>query len=70
MLKGTEVKLGVSVPPLLDEPNAKETVMVAVTLEFAVEVRVTVSVYVWPGCIPVDVATRKYNVVGVVNAPE
>jgi hypothetical protein len=33
------------VPPLLDEPNVKETLMVAVAAG-AVEVRVTVAVYV------------------------
>jgi hypothetical protein len=65
-LKPTELELGVSVPPPLDELYKYVTVMVAVV---APEVRVTVSVYVWPLCIPAVRATEKYKIVGVVNTP-
>ena len=66
-LKIKEVWLGVSVPPPLAEPNVKETLMVPVTLEFAVEVRVTVAVYVWPDTIPAVWLTAR-DTVGV-DAP-
>jgi hypothetical protein len=69
-LKGTEVVLGVSVAPLLDEPYVKERLMVPVTAGVTlVEVRVTVAVYVLPLVIPELLTTEKYKVVGVVNAP-
>jgi hypothetical protein len=68
-LKDTEVWLGVSVPPVLDEPYVYETLIVPVMLESAVEVRVTVAVYVTPGAIPELLTTARDRVVGVVNAP-
>ena len=48
-LKGTEVWLGVSVPPVLAEPNVNETLMVPVV---AGPLRVTVAWYVTPASIP------------------
>jgi hypothetical protein len=68
-LKVTELTLGVSVPPLLDVPFVKETEMVPVMAEFAVEVRVTVAVYVWPSCNPAVSKTERFRTVGVVDVP-
>jgi hypothetical protein len=67
-LKVTEVRLGVSVPPVLDEPNVKETLMVPVVAGL-LEVRVTVAVYVTPASIPAVWPTARDTVVGVVDPP-
>jgi len=68
-LKATEVWLGVSVPPVLDEPYVYETLMVPVIPAGLVEFRVTVAVYVMPAAIPELLTTARDRVVGVVNDP-
>ena len=67
-LKVKEVWLGVSVPPVLDELNVNETLMVPVVAGL-LEVRVTVAVYVTPDTIPAVWPTARDTVAGVVDPP-